>query len=106
MKQLGTLFAGEEGGGYAVFSGAAGAAYAVDEIFGYFGQVKIDDVGDAIDVDAARRNVGRNKQPRFTGAKRRKCALALARSAMIIFVCTLCRACCCTVRSKTFKYRG
>ena len=58
LKQLGTLFAGEEGGGYAVFSGAAGAAYAVDEIFGYFGQVKIDDVRDVLDVNTAGSDVG------------------------------------------------
>ena len=61
MEEFGALLAGEESGGYTVFAGSAGAAYAVDEIFGDFEQVKIDDVRDVLDVDEPDGDVGRDE---------------------------------------------
>jgi hypothetical protein len=58
LEEFGALFSCEKRGGYAVFSGAAGAAYAVDEVLGNLGQVEIDDLRDVLDVDAARGDVG------------------------------------------------
>ena len=57
LEELGTLFLDEQRGSYAVSSVAASAADAVDEIFGHFGQVVIDDMGDVFDVNTARRQV-------------------------------------------------
>ena len=46
--------------------------------FGDLRQFKIDDMTDAVDVDAARRDVGRNERARFSGAEGGQRALALA----------------------------
>ncbi len=58
LEELGALVFNEERGSDAEFAGAAGAANAVDEVFGDFGQIVVDDVGDVLDVDAARSEVG------------------------------------------------
>ena len=39
-------------------TGASGAANAMDEVFGDFGQVVVDDVGDVLHVNSARGDVG------------------------------------------------
>src|SRR5579863_2773073 len=61
LKEVGALFPQEKRGGNAVFTGAAGAADAVDEVFGDIGKVVVDDVGDVLDVDAASGDVGGNE---------------------------------------------
>src|ERR1700688_1899342 len=58
LKELGTLFLDEQRGSYAVSAVAASSADAVDEIFGHFRQVIINDVGDVFNVNTARREVG------------------------------------------------
>ena len=45
----------------ALRSGAAGAADAVNEVLGHLRQVVVDDVGDVVDVQAARSDVGRHQ---------------------------------------------
>ena len=47
-----------EGGSGTAKPGAAGAAHAVDEIFGQRGQIVIDDVRNALDVQSAGGHVG------------------------------------------------
>ena len=49
--------------GHALGAGARGAADAVDVTFGLVRQLEIDDVGHAVHVDAARRNIGRDQDP-------------------------------------------
>src|SRR5581483_6184659 len=44
-------------------AGAAGTAYAVDVILGDLGQVEVDHMADALDVQPTRRDVGRDQQP-------------------------------------------
>jgi hypothetical protein len=41
-------------------------------------QFKIDDMADAVDVDAARRNIGRNQRTRLSASEGGQCALTLA----------------------------
>ncbi|VVE50525.1 hypothetical protein PCE31107_04673 [Pandoraea cepalis] len=47
--------------GLAVCAGASGAADAVDIVLRHFRQVEVDHVGQLVDVDAARGNIGRNQ---------------------------------------------
>ena len=63
------LVAGDEGEGIADALGAAGAADAVDIIFGMLGNVVIDDMADTFDVDAARGDVGGDHDLIFSGFK-------------------------------------
>ena len=56
--EIGLFIVGDEGEGVADGRGAAGAADAVDVIFGDVRAVEVDDVGDACDVDAAGGDVG------------------------------------------------
>jgi hypothetical protein len=58
LENVGALVAGEESGRYAVLTCAAGAANAMDEIFGELREIVVDDVSDVVDVDAARGDVG------------------------------------------------
>jgi len=58
LEKFRALFAQEERGGNAAFTGAAGAADAMDEVFGDIGKIVIDDVGDVLNVDAASGDVG------------------------------------------------
>ena len=53
LEELGALFFDEQRGSDAVSAVAACTADAVDEIFGDFGQVIINDVGDIFDVNSA-----------------------------------------------------
>ena len=55
-----------------------GAADAMNIGLGDLRQFKIDDMADAVDVDAARRDVGRNQRPRLSAAEGGQRALALA----------------------------
>ncbi len=57
---------------------ARGAADAMDIGLGDLGQLEIDDMGDAVDVDAARGDVGGDQRARRARAERREGALALA----------------------------
>ena len=55
-----------------------GAADAMNVSLGNLRQFKVDDMADAVDVDAARRDVGRNQRARLSAAESGQCALALA----------------------------
>ena len=48
-------------------AGAGGAADAVDVGLGHVRQIEVDDVRDAVDVDAARRDVGRDQHAACAG---------------------------------------
>ena len=58
--------------------GTAGAADAVDIIFGKRGHVEVDDVRDALNVDAACGDVGGDHDLVFAGLKAFQCPLTLA----------------------------
>ena len=57
-------------------AGTRGAADAVDVGFGHFRQVELDDVGDAVHIDAARGDVGRDQHRRRAVAEGGQRALA------------------------------
>ena len=61
----------------ALRAGARGAADAVHVALRNVRQVVVDDVADAVDVDAARRDVGRDQRLELAGAERAEHALAL-----------------------------
>ena len=61
LKEIRALFPQEESGSNAAFSGAASAADAMDEILGNVGKIVVDDVGDVLNVYAARGDVGGDK---------------------------------------------
>ncbi len=61
--QIGKLPGGDEGDGDARCPGPSGAADAVDVILGEAGQVVVDDVADAGDVEPAGGHVGGHKEP-------------------------------------------
>ena len=61
----------------AIRAGARGAADAVDILLGNVGQVEVDDMGDARDVDPARGDVGRDQDRRLAGLEGGDGALAL-----------------------------
>ena len=63
---------------YAIGAGARGAADAMDVGFRHFRQFEVDDVGHAVDVDAARGNVGRHQHARLAGLEIAERALAMA----------------------------
>ena len=69
-----------EGNGDAVRAGARGAADAVDVLLRHVRQVEVDDVGDVVDVDAARGDFGGDENARLAllEAIERTGALALA----------------------------
>src|SRR3954451_5681680 len=75
-----TLRAGGERRGAAVGAGAAGAADAVDEVLGDLRQVVVDDVRDALDVNAAGGDISGDQDAvvAFLEALQRLVALALA----------------------------
>jgi hypothetical protein len=64
--------------GAARVSGAHRAADAMHIRLGDLGQFEIDDVGDAVDIDAARCDVGRDERARLAGAKGAERTLPLA----------------------------
>ena len=61
-----------------VGAGAAGAADAMHVGFGYVGQFVVHHVADAVDVDAARGDIGGDQDAYLAAAERREHALALA----------------------------
>ena len=61
----------------AAASGAAGAADAVHVGFGVVGHVVVHDVADALDVEAARGDVGRDEDVDLAGLQARDRAFAL-----------------------------
>ena len=64
---------------FALQSGAGGAAHSMDVVFRDHGHVEVDDVAQRLDVDAARRNVGRDQDaiPAFLEPLQRINALVL-----------------------------
>ena len=61
----------------AVVAHPAGPADPVDVVLGVFGQVEVDDVGDARDVDPAADDVGRHQGLQPAGAERVEDAVPL-----------------------------
>lgn len=55
---VGAFRARAKSGGNAAHAGTAGASDAMDEILGNLGQVKVHDMGDAVDVNATGRDIG------------------------------------------------
>lgn len=76
------VFFGDETDGVADGLGAAGAADAVDVVLGGFGEVVVDDVGDAVDVDAAGGDVGGDEHPNGAAFEVGKGAKALVLGAV------------------------
>ncbi len=72
VAQEGALLAVAERDRDAVGAGARGAADAVDVALRDVRQVEIDDVADAVDVDAARRDVGRHQHADLAGRGTRR----------------------------------
>src|SRR5262245_54781062 len=77
VAQVGALLGVAERDRDAAGAGARGAADAVHVAFGNVRQVVVDDVADAVDVDAARGDVGRHQRAQVSGAERAQHALAL-----------------------------
>ena len=73
-----TLLGIAEGNRRAGGAGARGAADAVDIGFRHMRQIVVDHMRHAVDVDAARRDVGRNQHVDLAGLEFGKRALALA----------------------------
>ena len=74
--QFSPLVDGAKGKRDAIGAGAAGAADAMHVVIGLNRQIKIHDVRNAIDIDAACRDVGRNEHSHVLAAKRLERALA------------------------------
>src|SRR5262249_15231288 len=70
VAQVGALLGIAERDRDAVGAGAGGAADAVHVALGNVRQVVVDDVADAVDVDAARGDVGRHQRAQVSGAER------------------------------------
>ena len=68
---------GYEGDGVAFFFGACGAADAVDVVLGIDGDVVVEDVGDAFDVEASCGDVGGDEDVVLTFTESLEGALAL-----------------------------
>src|SRR3974390_1220348 len=66
LEQLGTLFFDEKRGCGTMTTGAAGAADTMDEAFGYFRQVIVDDMSDVLDVNSSRSDVRGDQHPEPT----------------------------------------
>lgn len=60
---------GTEGEGLSPGSGPSGSADTMDVGFGILGHVEVDDVGDVVDIDAARDDVAGHEDARFAFAK-------------------------------------
>ncbi len=78
VAQIGPLLAVAERDRHALRAGARSAADAVHVALRNVRKVVVDDMADAIDIDAARRDVGRHQRAHLAGAERRQHALALA----------------------------
>src|SRR5690606_1363756 len=77
VAQIGALVGAAERAGAARRAGARGAADAVDVALGFVRQVEVDDVADAVDIDAARRDVGGDQHRRTAAPEIVERALAL-----------------------------
>ena len=75
---------GDEGDGVALGFGAAGATDAVDVVFVLKGEVEVDDVGDAGDVDAAGGDICADEDAEFSFFEFIKGALALVLGAVAV----------------------
>ena len=71
------VFAGDEGDSSTRGERAARTANAVHVVFNLVREVEVHDVTDAVNVDAARSNVGRNENADFTILESLQCTLAL-----------------------------
>ena len=69
VTQIGALVVVAERDGDAGGAGPGRAADTVHVTFRFVGQVEVDDVGDAVDVDAASRNVGGHQGPDVAGTE-------------------------------------
>ena len=74
--QMGVLGRRDQGDGDAGFAGAAGAADAMDVDFHFAGQVVIKHMGDVVNVETARGDVGGDENLNFIVAKAIQDALA------------------------------
>ncbi len=70
-----------KGVGDAAPAGPSGASDAMDVGVGILGKVVVHDVADIVDVDAPRREVGRDERGKFSATESVEHALALALSA-------------------------
>ena len=73
--QVGLLFGRDEGEGVAGQLGAGGATHAVDVVVGDVGHVEVYDVGQRLDVDAARGDVGGDEHAETPGLEARQAAV-------------------------------
>lgn len=75
---------GDEGDGIAFSLGATGAANAVDIVLVLVGEVVVDDVGDAGDIDSTGGDIGADKNAQFALFKLIEGALALVLSSVAV----------------------
>src|SRR5258708_5687457 len=77
VAQVSYFLSGTQRDRDAVGAGPRGATDAMDIGLGYVGKIEIHHMADAIDVDAARGNIGGHQGADLAGAKRRQHALAM-----------------------------
>ena len=85
LEEFRALFAQEERGGNAAFSGAPSAADAMDEVFGNIGKIVVDDVRDVLHVDAASGDVGGDQDAILPALKTREGRGALRLRAVTMY---------------------
>src|ERR1022692_2722855 len=78
------LDSGGQGGSAAGQSRASGTAHSVNEVFGHFGQVIIDNVSDVVAMQAARSDVGRDQHLKAAFLKSAEGAVALRLRAITV----------------------
>ncbi len=78
------LLGSHEREGVADLAGPGGAPDAVDVVLGDVGHVEVDDVGERLDVDAARRDVGRDQHPQAAVLEPRQGVGALRLAAVAV----------------------
>src|SRR5258707_580287 len=81
---FGALAARSEGCRRALQSRAAGAAHAMDEVFGLLWQVVVDDVRDSLHVNAAGRDIRRDKNAKLALLEAAQGAIPLALRAIAV----------------------
>src|SRR5690606_1008958 len=77
VAQVIALVLGAEADRHALAPGARGATDAVDVLLGHIGQLEVDDVAHAGDVDPACRDVGRDEHADAAGLEVTQCSFAL-----------------------------
>src|SRR5260221_176470 len=65
-----TVFVADEGDGFALGAGTAGAADAVHIVLGHMRQVEVDHVGQGLDVEAARGDIGRHQHAQLVALEK------------------------------------